>query len=156
MAQIWHSAKFVRSIQARCQICAHNLGKVPNLRAQIKQSAKFYCFQICTEFKFNRVSNLITAQVWQSAKFVRSIQERCQICAHKLVKVQIWHGAKFVRSIQARCQICAHNLGKVPNLRAQIKQSAKFYCFQICTEFKFNRVSNLITAQIQQSPNLCT
>ena len=86
----------------------------------------------------------------------------CQICVHKLGKVPNLYGVQIQQRIKfdhcsnlAKCQICVHKLGNVPNLHVQIRQSAKIVrtnqakC-QICTVFKFSRVSNLITAQIWQ------
>ena len=83
--QIKQGAKFVRKNLARCQNCAHNLGKVPNL----------YSLQIFQSVKFDHGSNLAN----------------CQICAHKLGKVpklcwKIRQGAKIARTYQAKYQIC--------------------------------------------------
>ena len=89
--QIGHSAKFEHCTSlALCLIWVHKFGTLPKLSAQIRQNAKLvqcsnlaecqidHCsnlveYQICTVVKFSRVSNLMTAQIWQSAKFVQTI-----------------------------------------------------------------------------------
>ena len=58
-----------------------------------------------------------------------------------LITAQIWQGAKFVRSIYASHQISVHKLGNVPNLSTQILELPKLSLFMklklILATFKF-------------------
>ena len=91
------------------EFCALKLGNVPNLYAQ-KLIVPKYCQGLKKVYKFGKVPNL-NAQIWQSARIVRTNLAHCQICTllqgrgkkvYKFGKVpnlcaQFWHFARFLR-----------------------------------------------------------